>query len=218
MDTKNLRKKIRTGFPGLERLIHFIYTFPTFMYGTYKLSVTRKHRKIVLGSSGLYDEGWIPIEQNMMDIRFEENWERKLENESVDALLAEHVLEHLTEDDCLVVLKQAYRVLSKGGYFRIAVPDGFNPDPEYIDQVKPGGTGWGAETHLSLHNYRSFSRIAEQAGFSVELLEYFDENGSFHYVDWDVKKGMIFRSRRFDERNQNGKLGYTSLIFDAVKK
>lgn len=218
MLNKIIRTKIRTTFPLLEKVIHTTYTAPTWIYGSYKLATTKEHLKIVLGSSGIYDKGWIPVEQAMMDIRFPENWVKRFKPETVDAIMAEHVLEHLSEEDCAIVLKQAYRIMSKKSYFRIAVPDGFNPNPKYIADVKPGGTGWGADSHLSLHNYQSFSKIAEGAGFNVKLLEYYDENGKFHFVDWSVADGKIFRSRRFDERNAGGKLNYTSLIFDAVKE
>lgn len=33
----------------------------------------------------------------------------------------------------------------------------------------------------------------------------------------DVKEGCIYRSQRFDHRNQNEKLEFASLIADAVK-
>jgi predicted SAM-dependent methyltransferase len=57
----------------------------------------------------------------------------------------------------------------------------------------------------------------ESAGFEVQLLEYCDENGEFHYNYWDEAKGFIYRSKRFDHRNQNGQLGFVSLILDAIK-
>ncbi|MGF2717026.1 class I SAM-dependent methyltransferase, partial [Bacillus cereus] len=57
----------------------------------------------------------------------------------------------------------------------------------------------------------------EVAGFQVKLLEYCDENGEFQYNDWNEQGGFIYRSKRFDYRNQDGKLGFASLIVDAVK-
>jgi predicted SAM-dependent methyltransferase len=48
-------------------------------------------------------------------------------------------------------------------------------------------------------------------------LEYFDERGKFHFKDWHPDKGMIIRSIRFDPRNRNGSMIYSSLIVDAVK-
>jgi predicted SAM-dependent methyltransferase len=57
----------------------------------------------------------------------------------------------------------------------------------------------------------------ETVGFKVDLLEYCDENGSFHFNEWDVKQGFIYRSKRFDHRNKEGLLGFVSLIVDAKK-
>jgi predicted SAM-dependent methyltransferase len=57
----------------------------------------------------------------------------------------------------------------------------------------------------------------QEAGFKVTLVEYCDENGQFHYTDWDERKGFIYRSKRFDHRNKNGELGFVSLIVDAIK-
>jgi len=51
----------------------------------------------------------------------------------------------------------------------------------------------------------------------VALLEYFDARGNFHHAAWNEAEGMIHRSQRFDARNREGKLQYTSLILDARK-
>jgi predicted SAM-dependent methyltransferase len=59
--------------------------------------------------------------------------------------------------------------------------------------------------------------MLEDVGFRVHLLEYWDEEGQFHFEDWNDDCGHIKRSRRYDKRNQMGKLNYTSLIVDAVK-
>jgi predicted SAM-dependent methyltransferase len=100
---------------------------------------------------------------------------------------------------------------------RIAVPDGYNPNPHYIDYVRPGGTGAGADDHKILYNYVTLKSSLEGAGFEVQLLEYWDEKGEFHFINWTDEAGHIMRSRRYDKRNQEGNLNYTSLIVDAVK-
>lgn len=49
----------------------------------------------------------------------------------------------------------------------------------------------------------------------MHLLEYFDEHGQFHAVDWDAADGMIRRSMRYDVRNTPAQpTVYTSLIVD----
>jgi len=51
----------------------------------------------------------------------------------------------------------------------------------------------------------------------VDLLEYCDENGEFHYKKWNPEDGFIGRSYRFDTRNSKDKIGMVSIIIDAHK-
>lgn len=153
----------------------------------------------------------------MLDIVCEADWLQLLRNRPVDALLAEHVWEHLNPEDALQAARHSFEALRHGGYLRIAVPDGNHPDANYIAAVRPGGSGAGADDHRVLFDYHTLAELLGQAGFLVEFLEWHDENGRFHHRDWEPRQGMIRRSRRFDPRNSDGSLTYTSLIVDAVK-
>lgn len=42
---------------------------------------------------------------------------------TADGVYCSHVLEHLAFDDCIVALKESYRVLKPGGRFRLVMPD-----------------------------------------------------------------------------------------------
>jgi predicted SAM-dependent methyltransferase len=176
-------------------------------------------KRIVVGSSSKYDRGWIPTERDYLDLCRPEQWEQALAPNSLDALLAEHVWEHLTPAEALAAAATCYTYLKPGGYLRLAVPDGLHPSPEYIDWVKPGGASPGQLTndHKVLYTYRTLGDVFESAGFRVRLYEYYDEMGKFHFSDWDPADGTIRRSRRFDRRNQGGKLAFTSVVLDAVK-
>jgi predicted SAM-dependent methyltransferase len=132
--------------------------------------------------------------------------------------LAEHVWEHLSETESKKALTECYRYLKPSGMLRIAVPDGYHPDPSYIEYVRPGGKGVGSEDHKILCNYKLLTEKLKYSGFCVELLEYWDENGQFHFNDWAPEDGHVLRSKRFDPRNRNGALVYTSLIADAIKQ
>jgi len=136
---------------------------------------------------------------------------------SIKAFVAEHVWEHLTESEAIQANANCYEFLRAGGRLRIAVPDGFHPEPGYIEYVRPGGTGLGSDDHKVLYNYQSLKKLLEQAGFIVQLLEYWDEHGHFYFKEWSSKDGHIRRSKRYDPRNQNRSLAYTSLIADAIK-
>jgi predicted SAM-dependent methyltransferase len=174
-------------------------------------------RKIVIGSSGTAPEGWVSTDREVIDLLQEESWFHYFEPASLDAILAEHVWEHLSPEDAVRSAKTCYRFLKPGGYLRAAVPDGLNPDPAYIEQVRPGGTGPGAADHRVLYDHASFCKVFALAGFSVRLYEYYDRSGSFRFSEWNPADGMIRRSMRFDERNSAQRLAYTSIVIDAVK-
>jgi predicted SAM-dependent methyltransferase len=92
-----------------------------------------------------------------------------------------------------------------------------HPNADYVAAVRPGGTGAGADDHKVLYTYRTLAQVFEGIGFSVELLEYFDEEGRFHANEWTTEAGLVRRSSRFDPRNTEGTLAYTSVILDAFK-
>ena len=137
--------------------------------------------------------------------------------QTVGIFLSEHVWEHLSLEDGARACINCFVYLKQGGLLRIAVPDGFHPDSDYIAQVKPGGYGPGADDPKVLYNYRTLSALLENAGYKVRLLEWFDEQGKFYHENWDVEGGFIERSTRFDPRNSANPTAYTSLIIDASK-
>jgi predicted SAM-dependent methyltransferase len=173
--------------------------------------------RLILGAGYSPVPGWIATDIEWLNLLREEDWSRYFAPNSVTAMLAEHVWEHLTPEEGARAAGLCLRYLVPGGYLRIAVPDGLHPDPKYIEYVRPGGTGAGADDHKILYDYRTMTQMLVGAGFEVDLLEYFDEEHQFHAVDWDPATGMIHRSKRFDERNRGGALAYTSLIVDARK-
>ena len=174
-------------------------------------------RRIVVGSSAVFESGWIPTDVEFLNLLRPDDWRKFFPQGSLDAILAEHVWEHLTPAEGLAAAKICGEYLRPGGHLRLAVPDGFNPDPGYREWVRPGGSGPGADDHKILYTHESLDRLLTDAGFQVEWLEYFDAAGRFHATDWNPADGMIHRSRRFDERNRDGQLRYTSLIVDARK-
>lgn len=116
--------------------------------------------------------------------------------------------------------KICFDYLRPGGNIRCAVPDGYFRNEWYQNIVQvdgPGPKDHPAASHKIVHNYKTLSKLFNEAGFAVKLLEYCDEAGQFHYNEWDPEEGFIYRSYRYDHRNNNGELGFVSLIIDAVK-
>ncbi len=197
-----------------------VYKSLTLHLRRYKLRQLIGHQtplKIVVGASGIYEAGWIPTEVATLNLLRPDDWAYYFSKSPIDAIVAEHVWEHLTEKEGIVAATNCHNYLKIGGYLRVAVPDGFHPNREYINRVRPGGAGPGADDHRVLYNHLSFREVFKKVGFQVELLEYFDEHGQFHFQDWDPLDGMIRRSRSHDSRNKEGILNYTSLILDAKK-
>lgn len=175
--------------------------------------------KIVLGAGDVwYGHDWVATNQEDLDIIDGKSWQFFLGSNQADAICAEHVWEHLDLTDSHRGICNAFNFLKPGGTLRLAVPDGYFPDPEYIEAVRPGGTGHGADDHKVLWNHEKLWQALDKFPFSkIVPLEYHDRDGVFHHIDWTDDCGRIKRSRRYDERNQGGKLGYTSLIIDAIK-
>ncbi|GIN12284.1 hypothetical protein J26TS2_21510 [Shouchella clausii] len=126
----------------------------------------------------------------------------------------------LTYEEGVQAARTCFEFLMPGGYVRCAVPDRSFPNENYQLNVRVGGPGpidHPAASHKIIHTYKTITAMFEEEGFVVSLLEYCDENGQFHYNDWNEQQGFIDRSKRFDHRNQQGALRFVSLIVDAKK-
>jgi predicted SAM-dependent methyltransferase len=176
-------------------------------------SLRDEPRRIVIGASGIFEDGWVPTDRDELDLLRPESWERIVRPGSVDAFLAEHVWEHLTLEEGKVAAQACYRFLKPGGYVRVAVPDGLFPDPQFREYIKVGGEAGGGDGggHKVVYTYDQLTDVFESVGFRAILLEYHDEAGRFHERDWNPAEGMVRRSKRFDPR------GPISIVLDAVK-
>lgn len=177
--------------------------------------------KIVIGAGEyMNNPGWIHTQEEDLDLLDERTWVNRFHETYVDAILAEHVWEHLTYEEGLKAAELCMKFLKPSGYIRCAVPDGYFPDESYQRIVQVGGPGpkdHPAAGHKFVHNFQTLTKMFETAGFVVTLLEYFDEEGMFHQNHWDGADGVIFRSKKFDPRNHGDKMAFPSLIIDAVK-
>ncbi len=184
----------------------------------YLYLLKNQKKKFNVGSANTsVGDDWFSSDIDVLNITKRQDWVRILLFTKLDNIMAEHVWEHLTDSDTQLANKNCFDFLKKGGSMRLAVPDGLHPDKEYIDYVKPGGWGAGADDHKILYNYKIMIERLEKVGFEVKLLEHWDEDGNFHYTEWFDEQGRISRSKRYDERNESGELKYTSLIIDAIK-
>jgi len=179
--------------------------------------VPEEQLRIILGAAEDRYDGWIPTDRKKLDLTRETDWAFHFKPNTVDAILAEHVWEHLDPSAAVLGARNCFKYLAPGGYIRVAVPDGLHPDEGYINRVKPGGWGAGSDDHHVLYTYVTLKRLFASVGFEITLLEYFDKSGTFHFYEWSPADGMITRSKRFDPRNRTRELAYTSIILDAKK-
>lgn len=173
--------------------------------------------RVVLGAGPIEALEWITTDADTLNVCSRRDWSNVFGRYRADSLLAEHVWEHLTSPEVILANQICFRFLKRGGRLRLAVPDGLHPDDKYREQVRPGGSGLGAGDHKVLYDFRSLSNLLTKTGFQVNLLEYWDENGKFVCHEWSSADGHIRRSKRYDPRNQDGSLTYTSLIVDAIR-
>ena len=171
--------------------------------------------RVMLGAGPIRFDGWIQTDKEILDVSSPDDWMVLFTRNSIDSLLSEHMLEHLTEDEARTALTECHRYLKRGGLFRLAVPDGYRRDLTYVKEVAPPNDG-----HQVLYNIDTLTALLQSVGFRTTPLEYFDAREQFHAVPWDENDGMIRRSVRFDTQQafQRDGLFYTSLIVDARKQ
>jgi len=97
--------------------------------------------KVQFGSGENKLDGWENLQEKDGDI----TKPLKYADNSVDYILAEHVVEHVTPQDAWRFFKEAQRILKSGGVLRVIIPDIMklsSPTKEYKDLVRGQIEGW----------------------------------------------------------------------------
>jgi predicted SAM-dependent methyltransferase len=190
---------------------------------------TTSSLKIIVGAGGVTQPGWLSLEARDLDIRDRNSWLRRYAPGTVDAVLAEHVLEHLTPIEARAAADNVYEFLKPGGYWRIAVPDGYNPDPDYHGFASPAGVYqriWNPilndfPSHQVFYNVYSLTDLLKGSGFAVRPLEWFSPDGQFIRDAWSHAQGQIRKAFGTDHVARMNFWVYgwdnLSLIVDALK-
>lgn len=181
----------------------------------------KRYMKLIIGAGRTRYDGWVATQEDELNVLEYRDWKKLCDEESLDAILAEHVWEHMTFEEGVIAAKNVYEFLKPGGYIRCAVPDRNFKNEWYQNMVKIGGPGpedHPAYTHKIVYDYKKFIKVFNEAGFKVELLEYCDDDGRFHYRYWNAEDGYIGRSYRYDSRNNDKEIKMVSIIIDAYKE
>ncbi len=180
--------------------------------------------KIIIGAAMTYQKGWFSTNEQWLDITKPEDWSRVFRGKVLlTHVVAEHVFEHLTEKNMYLALRLISQHMKIGGRIRIAVPDGYHPDPNYIRSVGIGGVGADAEDHKQLINCDILFKALDASGFLPKLVEGYRDNGDLVSMPIDIDSGSIVRSRS-NHLSMAGRSGWefpdanTSLIVDGIKR
>lgn len=185
--------------------------------------------KIIIGANGTTQPGWLSLERSHLDLRDRDTWVRLFRPGSVDAVLTEHVLEHLTPEEAGRATRNVYEFLRPGGYWRIAVPDANNPSKWCWLCNRPGSLLHlianilytpGEPFHQVFYKHCSLTSLLTNAGFLPRLLEWYDVEGRFHRESWSPLDGEVRRSFGHPYMTSGqGLAGVNnlSLIVDAIK-
>lgn len=95
--------------------------------------------KVIIGAYSQSYEGWIQTQENELNLLRLEDWEQSFKDRRIDAILSEHVWEHMTYEEGVQAAKICYKYLNTKSYIRCAVPDGYFANEEYQNLVKIGG-------------------------------------------------------------------------------
>ena len=113
--------------------------------------------KIVLGAGTTQFDGWISTQQDQLDLLKPETFEAFFQDEQAEAMLAEHLFEHLTLAEAMIAAQTLKQYLKPGGWIRAAVPDRNFRNEEYQKLVQVGGPGpqdHPAATHKIVYDYK----------------------------------------------------------------
>jgi predicted SAM-dependent methyltransferase len=179
--------------------------------------------KVIIGAGGTKRDGWVSLDESDLDITSAAAWSRLFVPASIDAIVCEHVFEHLSYAEGTQAARLCLRYLKPLGVLRVAVPDGLHSSADYVEWVDVGNwwNEWTNEPHKVLYNYLSLSRVLKSAGFAVRLREWHDARRVFHQCDgWTLEDGYIAR-RHGSAWSQMLSIvvggTYTSLIADGIK-
>jgi SAM-dependent methyltransferase len=166
--------------------------FPARLAAT-KIVSTRERRRarnfasrspllLQLGSQKIRKEGWVNVDLlgYPVDLAWDLTHPLPLPDAQVDAIFHEHLLEHFTLEQGLAVMREAHRLLKRGGVMRVGVPDAEAYIRAYVDsdgflaRMRPLAPTrllglqelfyWPG--HLTMYDFQTLELVLAAAGFA----------------------------------------------------
>lgn len=140
--------------------------------------------RLHLGSGNNRLVGWVNVDFLRPGRKLDLYWDLRrplpFSDESVDAIFAEHVLEHLPFVVGVGLLRECRRVVRTGGIVRVGVPDldryiaSYLGRDDIIDRVRPGrptralalGEPFFLDGHRCMYDFETMKRALHEAGFT----------------------------------------------------
>ena len=128
---------------------------------------------------------------------------------SVDRVHSEDCFEHVEASHYPAIFTEIFRILKKGGLFRLGVPDYLNPKDRFCLEE---GFDPRFLAHVTLTTYELLKPYCENDPWErVDYLHYWENEDSFIKNKIDYSKGWIKRTP--DNRDET----CTSLVIDLIK-
>ncbi len=144
--------------------------------------------RLHLGSATTRLPGWVNVDLvrpgRALDLYWDLRRPLPFRDASVDAIFAEHLLEHLPFPAGVALLRDCQRLLRPGGIARVGVPDlaryvaSYLGNDDIIERVRPGrqtralalGEPFFLDGHRCMYDFETMERALLDAGFThVEL-------------------------------------------------
>lgn len=154
-----------------------------------------------------------------------------LQDNTVNRYQSEDVFEHINYEQLHLAINEIYRVLKKGGLFRLSLPDykcdilndrtTKNEKGELVFDPYGGGTFVDGKVlnggHLWFPTYSTVKELLEKTNFkNYTFLHYYDEEGKGITNKIDYSKGFVMRTPDNDDRVKNP-YRPMSIVVDCIK-
>ena len=137
----------------------------------------RNNMKIDIGGGHRVREGYLNVDPGIAGADFNCSvLSMSIQDESVEAINASHVLEHLSKYEVSRALKECYRVLQKDGIMDIEVPELQWVLQNWLNQ--PEDNRWGGELD-KVFGQQSYPGDEHRCGFSLPKLQQLLKDAGF---------------------------------------
>lgn len=188
---------------------------------TFKTDKTLFH----LGCGDRHLEGWLNVDLWDSDINLDiANGVLPFENNHFEAVVSQHVIEHLTiEDELIPLLKECYRTMKDGAEIWLSTPDMEKVSRSYIEhqstdmvkdrQARLPHWNLGGLPDQHFMNDMFHQELEHRNLFDLGLLTWTLNQAGFSKVERMDEKALLDRFPAFPPRNDD----YQSIYVKAIK-